>query len=42
MMRYVKIDHVSKQTAHAYHETANCPNMTFSTTLIGMLVEYLI
>lgn len=41
MMRYVKVDCASEQTAHAYHGQANCPNKTFSTTLIGMLVEYL-
>lgn len=42
MMRYVKVDSASEQTAHAYHGQANCPNKTFSTTLIiGMLVEYL-
>lgn len=41
MMRYVKVDRASEQTAHAYNGQANCPNKTFSTTLIGMLVEYL-
>lgn len=41
MMRYVKVDRASEQTAHADNGQANCPNKTFSTTLIGMLVEYL-
>lgn len=41
MMRYVKVDRASEQTAHADHGQANWPNKTFSTTLIGMLVEYL-
>lgn len=40
-MRYVKVDRASEQTAHADNGQANCPNKTFSTTLIGMLVEYL-